>query len=124
MTRIAILLIVLCAFQPAPVLAEIATDSAQKSTPRNAAVHAETLLRESKCTACHAAKFATASDKSGNAIYTRKNRSVSSYAKLVTQVARCDTELNLQVFEDDQALISQYLNTQFYKFKVPVDSLK
>jgi cytochrome c5 len=100
-----------------------AVASATTTTALNANAHAaltasaETLLRDSKCAGCHAAKFATAADKTGDAVYTRKNRSVTSYAKLVVQVARCDTELNLQVFEDDQAIISRYLNTRFYKFQ-------
>ena len=85
---------------------------------------AEALLRDSKCAGCHALKFATADDKTGNAIYRRKNRSVKSYAGLIVQVARCDTELNLQVFEDDQLLISQYLNARFYHFSVPKIELK
>ena len=110
----------LCLMVFAANLAAASTTAAPEVTPKIAAPNesaaAETLLRDSKCAGCHAAKFATATDKTGDAIYTRKNRSVTSYAKLVTQVARCDTELNLQVFEDDQAIISRYLNMRFYKF--------
>ena len=94
------------------------------STQPKEAAQAEALLRDAKCAGCHAAKFATATDKTGDAVYTRANRSVTSYAKLVTQVARCDTELNLQVFEDDQAIISRYLNARFYKFSDTVNALK
>ena len=92
--------------------------SGNNITPEYAA-HAEALLRDSKCTACHAAKFATATDKTGNHVYTRKNRSVTSFAKLATQIARCDTELNLAVFDDDQATMARYLSAQFYGFEPP-----
>ncbi len=120
MMRFLILCLMLIAANLAAASTTAATEAAPKITTPNESAAAEALLRDSKCAGCHAAKFATATDKTGDAVYTRKNRSVTSYAKLVTQVARCDTELNLQVFEDDQATISRYLNARFYKF----DTLK
>jgi hypothetical protein len=118
--RSAILLsAVLMAYGGSVAVAAAATTLSAADAKTNTALgaSAETLLRDSKCAGCHAAKFATAADKTGDAVYTRQNRSVTSYAKLVVQVARCDTELNLQVFEDDQAIISRYLNARFYKFQ-------
>lgn len=122
--RILILLTTLFALPLSAALAAPTTDVAQKVASDATATQAETLLRDSKCASCHAAKFATSTDKTGDAVYTRSNRSVTSYAKLVTQVARCDTELNLQVFEDDQAIISRYLNTRFYKFPASSETPK
>ncbi len=123
MMRIAILLSAAFMAHGVAVVAQSAPAPAPAPTPAPDAnskaafpATAEALLRDSKCAGCHAAKFSTAADKTGDAVYTRKNRSVTSYAKLVTQVARCDTELNLQVFEEDQAIISRYLNARFYKF--------
>jgi hypothetical protein len=124
MMRFLTLCLMLFAANFAAASTNAATDSTSKIAAPNESIAAETLLRDSKCAGCHAAKFATAADKTGDAIYTRSNRSVTSYAKLVTQVARCDTELNLQVFEDDQAIISRYLNARFYKFVIPSNTLK
>ena len=71
------------------------------------------LVAEAKCETCHVSKFGG----DGSLIYTRKDRRVTTLAKLQPQVSRCSTDLNLGLFPDDEAAIAAYLNTRHYKFK-------
>ena len=71
------------------------------------------LVEERKCETCHHNK--TLGDAS--AIYLRKDRKVTSLAKLKAQVALCNSELNLQLFPDEEEHIAAYLNATYYKFK-------
>lgn len=71
-------------------------------------------IDEQKCYACHAKKTAFGN---GDMIYTRSDRKVNSLAKLKTMVERCNTELRLDLFPEDEADVTAYLNKQFYKFK-------
>ena len=71
------------------------------------------LVSEAKCEACHIRKIGG----DGSAIYSRKDRRVTTKSKLLPQVARCNSELNLGLFPDDEAAIAAYLNATHYKFK-------
>ena len=71
------------------------------------------LVTEAKCEACHVSKVGG----DGSSIYTRKDRRVTTLAKLQPQVSRCSTDLNLGLFPDDEAAIAAYLNSRHYKFK-------
>ena len=71
------------------------------------------LVLEAKCEACHMNKVGG----DGSAIYARKDRRVTIKSKLVPQVARCNSELGLGLFPDDEAAIAVYLNAAHYKFK-------
>ena len=71
------------------------------------------LVAEAKCETCHASKVGG----DGSTIYTRKDRRVTTLAKLQPQVSRCSTDLNLGLFPDDEAAIAAYLNFRHYKFK-------
>lgn len=71
------------------------------------------LIAEAKCEACHISKVGG----DGASIYTRKDRRVTSKSKLLTQVARCNSELSLGLFPDDESTIAAYLNAAHYKFK-------
>jgi hypothetical protein len=77
------------------------------------AMEGKKLVETSACEACHAGKVAG----DGTAMYSRKDRKVSSKAKLAAQVARCNSELNLGLFPDDETAIAAYLNLTYYKFK-------
>jgi cytochrome c peroxidase len=70
------------------------------------------LVEEQKCEACHHNK--TMGDP--NAIYLRKDRRVTSLAKLRAQVARCNADLGLKLFPEEEEHITAYLNSTFYKF--------
>lgn len=50
-------------------------------------------------------------------VYTRADRRITSLPKLRAQVERCDTSLDLKLFDDDIDDITAWLNSAFYKFK-------
>jgi hypothetical protein len=70
------------------------------------------LVEEKKCETCHHNK--TMGD--AKAIYLRKDRRVTSFEKLKAQVALCNSELNLQLFPDDEEHIVAYLDQAYYRF--------
>ena len=70
------------------------------------------LVEEKKCETCHHNK--TLGD--AKAVYLRKDRKVTSMEKLKAQVTACNTELNLQLFPDDEEHIVTFLNETYYKF--------
>ena len=70
------------------------------------------LVEEHRCEACHAAK--TLGD--AEAVYLRKDRKVTSLEKLKAQVAVCNSELNLQLFPDDEEHVVAFLDRTYYKF--------
>jgi hypothetical protein len=72
------------------------------------------LVAEHRCEICHHNK--TLGD--AKAIYLRKDRKVTSMEKLKAQVARCNNELNLKLFPEDEEHIVAYLNSTYYKFPV------
>jgi hypothetical protein len=61
---------------------------------------------------CHQAK--TLGDAS--AVYLRKDRKVTSMAKLKAQVALCNSELNLGLFPEDEEHVAAYLDQTYYRF--------
>jgi mono/diheme cytochrome c family protein len=71
-------------------------------------------IDQTKCYACHAKKTGFGN---GDMIYTRSDSKVNSLVKLKTMVERCNTELRLDLFPEDEADVTAYLNKQFYKFK-------
>ena len=71
------------------------------------------LVEEKKCESCHHNK--TLGD--AKAIYLRKDRKVTSLEKLKSQVALCNSELNLQLFPDDEEHIAAFLDRTYYTFK-------
>ena len=71
------------------------------------------LVLETKCEACHIRKIGG----DGSAIYSRKDRRVTAKSKLLPQVARCNNELSLGLFPEDEAAIAVYLNATHYRFK-------
>jgi hypothetical protein len=95
----ALLLAALAAFA-APVLAQ------------GNAAEGRKLVEEKKCELCHHNK--TYGD--AKAIYLRKDRKVTSMEKLKAQVAACNSELNLQLFPDDEEHVVAFLNQAYYKF--------
>ena len=80
----------------------------------NAALKNGKLIEETKCYACHAKKSGFGN---GDRIYTRADRKVTSYSRLKSMIATCNSELRLDLFPEDEADVVQYLNQQFYHFK-------
>jgi hypothetical protein len=70
------------------------------------------LVEEKKCETCHHNK--TLGD--AKAIYLRKDRHVNSLSKLKSQVALCNSELNLQMFPDEEQQVVEYLDETYYRF--------
>ena len=70
------------------------------------------LVEEKKCETCHHNK--TLGD--AKAIYLRKDRKVASLERLKAQVARCNSELNLQLFPDEEEHVVAHLDKTYYKF--------
>ena len=70
------------------------------------------LVEEKKCEACHQGKMRG----DAKAIYLRKDRRVNSIEKLKAQVAACNSELNLQLFPDEEEHIVAHLDKTYYKF--------
>ena len=71
-------------------------------------------IDEQKCYACHAKFFNV---RAAAKIYTRSDSKVKSLQNLKSMVAMCNTELRLDLFPEDEADVTAFLNQQFYKFK-------
>lgn len=71
-------------------------------------------IDQQKCYGCHAKKSGFGN---GDMIYTRSDSKVKSLANLRKMVALCNTELRLDLFPEDEADVTAFLNQQFYKFK-------
>jgi mono/diheme cytochrome c family protein len=63
-------------------------------------------LHAANCVSCH-----------NQGVYTRKDRRITSLDGLRSQVARCETNLDLKLFPEDIDAITDYLNTSYYQFK-------
>jgi hypothetical protein len=70
------------------------------------------LVEEKQCEACHHNK--TMGD--AKAIYLRKDRKVTSMEKLRARVALCNSELNLQLFPDEEEQVVDFLDATYYRF--------
>lgn len=70
------------------------------------------LVQAKKCEACHAGR--TPAD--AKSIYLRKDRKVNSMEQLKARVALCNSELNLQLFPDEEEHIVAFLDRTYYKF--------
>ena len=94
--------VTVCVLLVAPGLAAAAPDAGE----------GRKLVEEKKCETCHHNK--TLGD--AKAIYLRKDRKVTSLEKLKAQVALCNSELNLQLFPDEEEHIVAHLDKTYYKF--------
>ena len=70
------------------------------------------LVAEKQCETCHHNK--TLGD--AKAIYLRKDRKVTTPAQLKARVALCNTELNLQMFPEDEEDVAAFLDRTYYHF--------
>ena len=70
------------------------------------------LVAEKQCENCHANR--TMGD--AKAIYLRKDRKVTTLEKLKAQVALCNSELNLQMFPDEEEHVVTFLDGEYYRF--------
>ena len=70
------------------------------------------LVDEKRCETCHHDK--TLGD--AKAIYLRKDRKVNTPAQLKARVALCNSELNLQMFPDEEDNVAAFLDRTYYRF--------
>lgn len=70
------------------------------------------LVEQNHCETCH--NNQTMGD--AKAVYLRKDRRVTTMAKLVSQVSVCNSQLKLQLFPEDEEHIVAYLNDTYYHF--------
>ena len=75
-------------------------------------VQGEQLIRQHRCTECHARKVGI----DGSAIYRPTGR-ISTPGFLRGMVEQCNTELNLSMFPDEVSSVAAVLNRHWYKFK-------
>lgn len=98
-------LLLLSLLAPLPALAQ------QPSPFAHGDADAGRVRVERDCVACHAQRYEPAS-----AIYTRKDRRVTSASQLLTQVQRCNVELGAGYFPEEEEDVAAYLNRLYYKF--------
>jgi len=71
------------------------------------------LATEKNCNACHVQKFGGTGEK----IYLRPERRVTTPQKLAAQVSACNTNLGAGWFPEEEEHVAAFLNQQYYKFK-------
>ena len=69
------------------------------------------LVQTHKCETCHQEKVYGPV----GTIYLRQDRKVTSWAKLKSQVAACNTMLSIGLFPEEEESIAVHLNETYYK---------
>ncbi|QDF96716.1 hypothetical protein CJ010_09340 [Azoarcus sp. DD4] len=95
------------------LLATLSTVASADPFPQ-ADIAAGQKLHAENCVSCHARNFG---GEDAAAIYTRADRRVTSAAALSRQISFCTTQLQLQLFPEDELNLAGYLNQRYYKFK-------
>jgi hypothetical protein len=98
-------LLLLSLLTPLPALAQ------QPAAFAHGNADAGRALAERDCVACHAQRYEPAS-----AIYTRKDRRVTSASQLLAQVQRCNVELGAGYFPEEEENVAAFLNRTYYQF--------
>lgn len=101
---------------PAAVTALLAALSAAAGAAPfdQADVAAGQKLHATHCVACHARNFG---GEDASSIYTRPDRRVNSPEALTRQISFCTSQLQLQLFPEEELNLAGYLNQRYYKFK-------
>ncbi len=73
-------------------------------------------LHAQRCVACHERQYG---GEEGSDIYVRTDRRVNTPGALASQITMCTTQLNLDLFPEDELNIAGYLNSHYYKFEAP-----
>ncbi len=90
-----------CLVLLAPVAAIAAPDAAE----------GHKLVQTHKCETCHQEKVYG----QVGTIYLRKDRKVTTWAKLKAQVAACNSMLNIGLFPEEEENVAAFLNQTYYK---------
>ena len=94
--------VTVCVLLALPAVAAAAPDPAE----------GKKLVAEKNCETCHHNR--TMGD--ATAIYLRKDRKVKNFEQLKARVALCNSELNLQLFPDEEEHIVAFLDQAYYRF--------
>lgn len=94
--------------------AEEKTDMTEqaKADPETATItadlsaHPGKALHDANCISCH-----------DSAVYTREDRKIGDFPKLLAQVRRCDANLGSRLFDEDIEQVADYLNQAYYRFE-------
>lgn len=70
------------------------------------AQHAGKKIHDANCISCH-----------DSSVYTREERRVQDFPKLLAQVRLCDANLGTSLFDEDIEQVADYLNQAYYQFK-------
>jgi mono/diheme cytochrome c family protein len=68
--------------------------------------HPGKALHDANCISCH-----------DSAVYSREDRKIGDFPKLLAQVRRCDANLGSRLFDEDIEQVADYLNQAYYKFE-------
>lgn len=83
-----------------------ATESASSAkTAVSIENHPGKALHDSNCISCH-----------DSTAYTRKDRKIGDFPKLLAQVKRCDANLGSRLFDEEIDQIADYLNQAYYQY--------
>lgn len=93
-----------CLVLLAPVAALAAPDAAE----------GHKLVQAHKCETCHQEKVYG----QVGTIYLRKDRKVTTWAKLKAQVAACNSMLSIGLFPEEEENVAAFLNQTYYKLPV------
>jgi cytochrome c553 len=92
----------------------LATSTAQAAPfAKGHADNGKKLFARYECSTCHEGKVGG----DGSAIFTRKNRRVTSASNLVDQIERCSGAIGAQLSEQEKQDLAAHLNQTYYKFK-------
>jgi hypothetical protein len=81
------------------------------SSAAPSATEGQKLVQSHKCETCHQDKVYGPV----GSIYLRKDRKVTSWTKLKSQVAACNSMLNIGLFPEEEEHIAAFLNETYYK---------
>jgi len=81
--------------------------------PKGHADNGKKLFAQYECSSCHEGKVGG----DGSAIFTRKDRRVTSASNLVAQIERCSGAIGAQLSEQEKQDLAAHLNQTYYKFK-------
>ena len=69
-------------------------------------IHPGKALHDTNCISCH-----------DSGVYSRDDRKISDFPKLLAQVKRCDANLGSQFFDEEIEQVTDYLNQAYYKYE-------
>ncbi|MGB0846338.1 MAG: c-type cytochrome [Thiolinea sp.] len=96
---------------PAAVIEDEQKTDIQPEAPavevvENYDAHPGKALHDANCISCH-----------DTGVYTREDRKIGDFPKLLAQVKRCDANLGSRLFDEEIEQVADYLNKAHYKYE-------